>query len=97
MTDPTSDAWIPILRSLAGNDVEFSPDDCATLHYHVVIARESALVGQAGFQSLDGLPDSDTVAHWHDGHLIDTAEEQQRRFDQAVAMAVGLNEWEAIQ
>ncbi len=94
----SDDPWVAVLRSCAGNDVALSVDEVDSLAWHVIICRESALSGNVEWcQSLNGLPDSSAVAHWHDAHLIGSAVEQERRFDQAVAMAVGLNEQEAIQ
>lgn len=97
----TGDPWVAILRSISGNDVVRDPDEVDSLAWHVVVCRESAIikvpVNNWVSESLDGLPDSDTVAAWFDARHIDTAAQQQVRFDQATAMAVGLNEWEAIQ
>lgn len=91
--------WVAILRRVEGNHVARTIDE-ASLYtnptaFHVVIARESAAYGSADFPSLDGLPDSDIVAHWFDAHHVRSAEDLRQRFAQAEAMAVGLNEWEA--
>lgn len=96
-----TDSWVAILRSTEGNSVERAIEETAAYEdpagFHVVICRESAIYGPAEYPSLDGLPDSDKVAHWFDAHHIRTEADLRSRFAQAVAMAEGLNEWEAIQ
>jgi len=91
-----TDPWVAILRSVQGNNVERSADAADAyenpIAFHVVICRESAIYGPAEYPSLDGLPDSDEVTHWFDGHHIRTEADLRLRFAQAVAMAVGLNE-----
>ncbi len=93
--------WVAIMRTAEGNDVLRTADEVDhyydTARFHVVIARTSAIYGPNEYPSLDGLPDSDDVAHWFDAHHIRTRADLRLRFTQAEAMAVGLNEWEAIQ
>jgi hypothetical protein len=100
-----SDPWVAVLRTVEGNNVERSTSEAAAYEgptaFHVVICRESAVVkgpiNNWVSESLNGLPDSHDVAHWFDAHHIASRPDLRMRFVQAEAMAVGLNEWEAIQ
>lgn len=97
MSDLTN-FWIAIMRTVEGNDVVRTIDEVGhyadATKFHVVIARTSAIYGSVA-SGLDGLPDSDEVAHWFDGHHIRTRADLRTRFAQAEAMAEGLNAWEA--
>lgn len=96
------DLWVAVLRAVAGNTVIRNAAEAAEIgdptSWHVVVCRESAIakVQMVNWvsESFDGLPDSDDVAAWFDGHLIRDTDHLWRRLYQANGMAYGLNTWE---